>query len=101
MYSITNEQKILVHVSALTENNNPTTLTVVPAWAVTSGDCTLVVAEDGLSAYVVSGSTASTTNVTVTAQISDSVTLANSFDVEVTLAEASKLEFTADAPETK
>ena len=52
----TNEEKVLVSINPTTAAGNPATVDGVPTWTVTSGDCTLEVAADGLSAYIISGS---------------------------------------------
>lgn len=53
--AITNEQKIQVKLNPTTAGGNPATLDGIPTWKVTSGDATIQSAEDGLSAYLVSG----------------------------------------------
>ena len=100
MITITNEQKVNVHVTAVTEANLPITLNVVPTWAVVSGDVSLEVAEDGLSAFVVSGSVGAS-QVKVSATINDSLEISNTLDVEVVTATASSFTFLTDAPVLK
>lgn len=101
MITITNEQKVLVNVSALTEAGNPTPLNVIPEWNVTSGDVTLNVAVDGLSAEVVSGESETEAVITVTAKVNDTVELTNTFNLSVVLAQATSLSFTAGEPVLK
>lgn len=51
---ITNEQKIKVTLTPKTDTGKPAKLDGVPAWEVVSGNSTVVVAADGLSADLVS-----------------------------------------------
>lgn len=53
--SSTNEEKVLVSINPTTAAGNPAPVDGVPVWTVTSGDCTLEVAPDGLSCYIISG----------------------------------------------
>lgn len=52
--SITNEQKIKATLSPQTDSGKPAKLDGKPTWEVISGSSTVVVAEDGLSADLVS-----------------------------------------------
>jgi hypothetical protein len=54
---ITNEQKVNVALTPKTDGGKPAKLDGAPAWSVVSGDSTLVVAADGLSADLVSSDT--------------------------------------------
>lgn len=55
LITITNEQKVQVTLNPTTEAGNPGSIDGVPTWTVISGDATLEVAEDGMSAFLVSG----------------------------------------------
>lgn len=52
--TITNEQKIPVALSPVTETGRPAKLDGKPEWSILSGNSTLEVASDGLSAFLVS-----------------------------------------------
>jgi len=52
--TVTNEQKIQVTLTPVTETGKPATLDGAPTWSVISGNSTLDVAADGLSAFLVS-----------------------------------------------
>ena len=55
--TITNEQKVNVTLTPVTDTGKPAKLDGAPAWSVVSGDSTVVVAADGLSADLVSSDT--------------------------------------------
>lgn len=101
--AITNEQKILVTLAPTTASGNPAPLDGVPVWAVTEGDATLEVAEDGRSSYLISGDIGSSL-ILVTAdpdmgegvrEISDVIALT------VVAAEAASIGLSAGSPEQK
>lgn len=102
--AITSEQKITVTLTPTTAAGNPATLDGAPAWTVTEGDATLNVAEDGLSAEIISGGVGVST-ITVTAdadldedearEISDTIAL------NVVAPEAAGLGIAAGEPELK
>lgn len=52
--TITNEQKVRVSLKPQTERGRPAPVDGKPAWSVSSGDATLEVSDDGLSADVIS-----------------------------------------------
>jgi hypothetical protein len=54
---LTNEQKVNITLSPKTDSGKPATLDGAPVWSVVSGDSTVVVAEGGLSADLVSSDT--------------------------------------------
>ena len=81
---ITNEQKVNVTISPVTATGKPAKLDGVPTWEVTTGASTIVVAEDGLSADLVSSDDPGDTQILVKAdanlgegveEISDIITL--------------------------
>ena len=53
--TLTNEQKVNATIAPVTETGKPAKLDGKPSWTVASGECTVVVADDGLSADIVSG----------------------------------------------
>ena len=55
--TITNEQKVTVTLSPVTDTGKPAKLDGAPKWSVISGDSTVVAAPDGLSADLVSSDT--------------------------------------------
>ena len=85
LITITNEQKVQVTLQPVTAAGNPATLDGAPVWTVTEGDATLEVAEDGLSAFLVSGAADVNSTITVAADadlgegvvaLTDTITLA-------------------------
>lgn len=53
--SSTNEEKVLLSLNPTTAAGNAAIIDGVPTWTVIEGDCTVEPSEDGLSAYVISG----------------------------------------------
>jgi hypothetical protein len=101
LITITNEQKVEVTLAPLTEAGNPANLDGAPVWTVVSGDATLEVAADGLSAFLVSGAADvnSVIEVTADALIGEGiVTLTDSVDLAVVSAIAGQLGLVAAAP---
>ena len=99
LITITNEQKVLVTLAPTTEAGNPATLDGAPVWSVVSGDATLEVSEDGLSAYLVSGEANINSQVEVTADAdlgAGVVTLTDVVDLAVVQASASALGLVVD-----
>jgi hypothetical protein len=99
LITITNEQKVLVTLAPTTAAGNPATLDGTPVWTVVSGDATLEVAEDGLSAFLVSGAADVTSQVEVTADADlgeGVVTLTDVIDLAVVAAQASALGLVVD-----
>lgn len=81
---ITNEQQVKVSLKPVTDTGKPAALDGSPAWTVISGNSQVVVADDGLSADLVSSDQPGDTVVSVTAdadlgegveEIADTVTL--------------------------
>lgn len=102
LITITNEQKVEVTLAPLTAAGNPATLDGAPVWAVVEGgDATLEVAEDGLSAFLVSGAADVTSQITVTADADlgeGVVTLTDTIDLVVVAAPANALGLVVAAP---
>jgi hypothetical protein len=63
----TSEQKVLISLNPTTAAGNPATVDGAPVWSVIEGDCTLEVAADGLSCYLISGAANVVNQVSVTA----------------------------------
>ncbi len=102
--TITNEEKVLVTLAPTTAAGNPATLDGIPTWVVTSGDATLEIAEDGLSAFLVSGNVAgiSTIELTADADLGEGiVNIVETIDLTVTEAAASVLGLVVAAPVLK
>jgi hypothetical protein len=94
LITITNEEKVLVSLAPVTAAGNPATLDGVPTWTVIEGDATLEVAEDGLSAYLVSGAADVNSKVEVVADADlgeGVVSLTDVIDLAVVAASASAL----------
>lgn len=101
---ITNEQKVRVTLSPVTDTGKPAKLDGNPTWEVVSGNATVNAAEDGLSAELVSADDPGDTQFLVKAdadlgegveEISDVVTL------NVVGATAKNLGLTVGEPEPK
>lgn len=104
LITITNEEKVQVTLTPTTAAGNPATLDGVPTWIVTEGDATLEVAEDGLSAFLVSGAADTNSKVEVTADADlgeGVVTLTDTIDLAVVAATASVLGATVATPVLK
>jgi len=94
LITITNEEKVLVSLAPVTAAGNPATLDGVPTWTVIEGDATLEVAEDGLSAFLVSGAADVNSKVEVVADADlgeGVVSLTDVIDLAVVAASASAL----------
>lgn len=101
---LTTEQKILVTLNPLTAAGNPAELDGTPVWTVLEGDSTLQVAEDGKSAYILSGNAGSTVvEITADADLDDDEvrTITDLIAVNVVAAEAAGLGLGAGEPELK
>lgn len=82
--SITNEQKVKATLTPTTDTGKPAKLDGAPSWAVISGNSQIVVADDGLSADLISSDDPGDTTILVKAdadlgegveEISDTITL--------------------------
>lgn len=101
---ITNEQKVQVTLKPVTDTGKPAALDGSPAWSVISGNSQVQVADDGLSAWLVSADDPGDTEVLVKAdadlgtgveEISDTIQLS------VIGATAKNLGLSAGTPEPK
>lgn len=63
----TTEEKVQVTLSPKTQSGKDAALDGVPSWNVESGDATLDVASDGLSAFLISADNAGTASIRVSA----------------------------------
>lgn len=102
--TITNEQKVNVTLVPRTAGGHPAPIDGVPAWAVNSGDGTVVPAEDGLSADLISSDAPGDTvyGVSADADLGQGVTtITGEITVHVVQAEASDLGVTVGAPQPK
>lgn len=105
MLTITDEQKVVATLAPKTAASNPATVDGIPVWNVEGdSDVQVNVAEDGLSAELVSGAANTVTTIRVSAdadlgegvkEISDTITLT------VVAAGADNLGFTAGEPTLK
>jgi len=104
LITITNEEKVQVTLAPTTAAGNPASLDGLPTWEVTSGDATLEVAADGLSAFLVSGAPGVNSQIVVTADAdlgAGVVTLSDVIDLAVVLASASALGLVVGTPVLK
>lgn len=84
LVTITNEQEINVSLAPVTATGQPAPLDGAPTWEVITGESTIVVAPDGLSAALISADTPGDTQIVVKAdadigagmvEISEAITL--------------------------
>lgn len=104
LITITNEEKVQVTLAPTTAAGNPATLDGLPTWTVLEGDATLEVAEDGLSAFLVSGAADVNSKIEVTADADlgeGVVSLVDVIDLAVVPASASVLGLVVAAPVLK
>lgn len=103
--SLTNEQKVNVTVTPKTQSGKPAKLDGKPAWEVTSGGATLAVADDGLSADIISSDddlSDSLVQISADADLGEGVeTIADTVLVHTAGANASNLGLSASAPVLK
>lgn len=101
---INDEQQIVVHLNPTTPKGKPVKLDGKPEWSVVDGDSTLEVADDGLSATLISSDTPGVTHyqVAADADLGDGVdTITDTIELTVVDPQASSLGLTADAPTDK
>jgi len=102
--TITNEQKVPVTLAPVTATGKPAKLDGKPLWSVESGDSTLAVADDGLSAYLISSDTPGDTVVLVRADadLGEGIEeVADTIKLTVEGANAESLGMKAGPPEPK
>lgn len=101
---ITNEQKVKVTLTPKTGAGKPAKLDGKPTWTVSSGDSTVEVADDGMSAELVSSDTPGETMFVVEADadIGEGVeTITDAIKLTVEGAKATSLGLTVGEPENK
>lgn len=102
--SITNEQKVNVTLKPVTATGKPATLDGAPTWTVASGDSTIEIATDGMSAELISSDTPGETMFVVEADAdlgSGVVTINDSIKLTVSGAMAVNLGLSVGTPEPK
>lgn len=102
--TITNEQKVRVSLTPVTSTGKPAAVDGKPSWTVTSGDSTVVVSEDGLSAELVSSDTPGETMIVVEADADIGAgveTITDAVKLTVEGAKAVSLGLSAGTPEPK
>jgi len=102
--SITTEQKVKVTLVPVTDTGKPAKLDGAPSWAVLSGNSQVVVAEDGLSADLVSADDPGDTQIIVKADanLGEGVEeISDIIDLSVVGATAKNLGITVGTPEPK
>ncbi len=101
---LTNEQKVQVTLTPVTATGKPATLDGKPSWTVTTGDATLDVADDGMSAFIISPDSPgeSLVNIEADADLGEGVvTIAEAVKLTVNGALATSLGAVASAPVPK
>jgi len=101
--TITDEQKVKVTLTPVTSSGKPAKVDGFPTWAVSTGDATLDVAADGLSAFLISGNLGdSTIIVDADADLGGGVeSIQASITLHVEGAKATSLGLVAEAPVSK
>jgi hypothetical protein len=102
--TLTNEQKVTVTLSPVTESGRPAKLDGAPSWSVTSGEGQVLPAEDGLSAVLVSSDNPGDTEIMVQADADLGAgveTISDVIRLHVEGARASHLGLVAGNPEPK
>ena len=102
--SITNEQKVNVKLNPVTSGGQPAPVDGVPQWSVVGGNSTVVPADDGLSAFLVSEDNPGDTTFLVSADVDPGPGVTNIQDtilLHVAHALASSLGLAADDPVQK
>lgn len=102
--TITDEQKVQVTITPVTATGKPAKLDGAPTWTVQSGESTVSVAPDGLSAFLISADNADETLILVEADAdlgAGVTTISDSIQLHVQGAQASSLGLTAAAPVPK
>lgn len=101
---ITNEQKVKVTLTPKTDTGKPASLDGVPTWQILSGNSSIEVADDGLSATLISGDDPGDTEVIVKADadLGEGVEeLSDVLKLSVVGATAKNLGLTVGTPEPK
>jgi hypothetical protein len=102
--TITNEQKVTVTLAPVTATGKPATLDGAPVWTVQSGDSTVLAADGGLSASLISSDTPGDTVILVEADADLGAgveTISDIIQLTVQGARAQNLGLTVGTPEPK
>jgi len=102
--SITNEQQVKVHLNPVTSTGKPAKVDGAPVWSVITGDATVVPADDGLSADLISADDPGDTDflVKADADLGEGVTeISDVVRLSVAGAQAANLGLSADDPTPK
>lgn len=102
--SITNEQKVTVTLSPVTESGRPAKVDGAPSWRVTSGEGQVIPSEDGISAVLVSSDNPGDTEIMVEADADLGAgveTISDVIRLHVEGARAAHLGLVAGNPEPK
>lgn len=102
--TITNEQQVKVTLKPVTDTGKPAKLDGVPNWIMMSGDAGLVVADDGMSADLVSSDTPGDSEFLVTADADlgeGVVEISDTIHLSVAAATAKNIGLTAGQPTPK
>ncbi len=101
---LTNEQKVTVTLTPVTDSKKPAKLDGIPSWAVVSGNSTVTPAADGMSAVIVSSDDPGDTAILVKADadLGEGVEeISDTIDVTVAGASAKNLGLSVGTPEPK
>lgn len=101
---LTNEQQVTVTLAPKTDAGRPAALDGAPTWEVVTGESTVVVAEGGLSALVVSSDNPGDTQILVKADADlgeGVVEISEILEVQVAGAQAANLGIVVGTPELK
>lgn len=102
--SITNEQKVKVTLTPKTDTGKPASVDGVPTWQVLSGGSSIEAADDGMSAYLISGNDPGDTEIIVKADAElgeEIVEISDIIKLSVVGATAKNLGLTVGTPEPK
>lgn len=101
---LTNEQKVNVTVNPVTATGKPAKVDGAPVWIVSDGNATVKVADDGLSADLISSDDPGTSTIVVSADadLGEGVqTITDSISLVTVAANAASLGFTVGTPVAK
>lgn len=101
---ITSDQKVHIKLNPVTATGKPASLDGAASFTVSSGDATIEADADGLGATLISGDTAGTSVVDVSADVDlgpGVSTITESINLIVTDPQASSLGLIVDAPQPK
>lgn len=102
--TLTNEQKVNVILEPQTAKGKPITVDGPPKWSVVQGDATLEIADDGLSADIISPDVPGVSQILITADAdlgAGSQEISTTLEVEIVGARAESLGLKVGTPVTK